>query len=822
MAGVTLGLVISGSTPPRILVMVSAGSGLLVLALGFLHRLQVLRSPIAGMVSFGILGMLTGQLAAATLPAPSSLTRCFESPPTLYLAEVASPATFQEERARIPIRLISALGPDRDRPVDADVLLTIGRVSETSPRWLPGDRFLARLTVRPIRGLNNPGGFDYVKYQAERGIHGRAYLPDDRSLLRVREPLPADTFPGRFVSGVSSGFEAFRQDARWWLQKSLAPDVADFYGALLLGYSLPPKWSDHLNRTGLSHLLSISGLHLGLVGLGVFWLSCLALRWLAPGLLQRVSDQQIARWPALLAVAAYAMLSGLAIPTWRSLIMFALLTWAVLRFRLPDAMSTLALAACTILLAWPHSIGQPSFQLSFGAMVGIFVLYPRIASRVFKGGCSFAAEAGLAGRLLKPFAEAFWVSLAVNLMILPILIHHFHGVSLAGFIANTLLVPVVGLVVLPMGLAGLVLLTVQETLALWIFQVGAWVVEACLWVILRLSGLSWAYFWVGAPSLAAVAAYYSGLAILQFRWALRKKIVILTGLTLVAVMAQLIPLEAGDWDDAAKLRVHIIDVGQGLSTLLRFPSGETMLVDGGGFYDDSFDLGRATLAPFLWQAGIHHLDHVVLSHDHPDHRNGLKFILSHFTVGCFWETGLAIGGEDGSRLAVIARQRGIPIRRGQEILGRHSLGGCGVSVLHPTPDFLDRSWDAEDLNNASIVLEVTYGITRLLLPGDIDQALENRLPLASPDGLQTLLVAAHHGSDRSTGPILLERLRPGAAFFSCGQDNVFGFPSPAVLARCRDRGIAVYRTDRHGAIEAVSNGSGWEIKTQVQGPTPWE
>jgi competence protein ComEC len=813
-----LGIVLGREAPrtaPLNLLLAASTLGLFCLVLGIPDRLKALRSHFIGLSTFCLFGLVASFLAAPVLPAPSSLMACFKTPATLYLAEIASPPVFQSEKSRIQVHLHSSIQAGRLRPIRADILLNIGQTPEESSRWLPGDRFLARLDVRPLRGFQNPGGFDYARYQAEKGIHGRAYVPDDRSLVRVREPVQKGWDRLLPQPGIMAFFETFRQECRLWLGMNLPEDVADFYGTLLLGYPLPSRWNDHLNRTGLTHLLSISGLHLGLVSLGVFWLTCLVVRWVIPWILQRTSDQQIARWPALGAAAAYALLSGLALPTWRSLIMLGLFTWAVLRHRSPDAMTTLACAAMGILLAWPNSIAQVSFQLSFGAMIGLFVVYPRIHGLIFLNDRVPSIPNRLIASLLRPFAEAFWVSLAVNAMVLPILIHHFHGISVAGFLANTLLVPLVGFIVLPLGLVGLILLPLQDTLALWVFQAGGWVLEGCLWAILQFSNLSWAYFWVGTVSAGTVVAWYGGLLLLQSRFPWRYRAGGLVALCLLAMSLEVLPLSAGTGLGEPSLRVNIIDVGQGSSTLLRFPNGETMLVDGGGFHDDSFDVGRAVLAPFLWHLGIRRLDHVVLTHDHPDHRNGLKFVLSHFTVGTYWENGIPESPSRPGELAAIAARRRIPIARLPELRKEPIIGACRVSILHPTPNYLKHSWDGRDLNNTSIVLLVNFGKTRVLLPGDIDQSVEALLPADTFPAEGTLLIAPHHGSERSSGPALLDRSRPQAVVFSCGRDNLFGFPSELVLARCRQRSIPVYRTDLDGALEAVSNGTRWEIRPLV-------
>jgi competence protein ComEC len=263
--------------------------------------------------------------------------------------------------------------------------------------------------------------------------------------------------------------------------------------------------------------------------------------------------------------------------------------------------------------------------------------------------------------------------------------------------------------------------------------------------------------------------------------------------------------------ELGKLQVTAIDVGQGTSTLIRFPAGTTMLVDGGGFYNEAFDMGRAVLAPFLWYSGIRRLDYVMLSHDHPDHRNGLRFVLSHFDVGCFWESGLVEGLQTASELPGIAMMRGIPIKQLKEIIGQHTIDGCEVRVIHPDPTYLRSRWDRR-LNNASLVLEIDFGRTSLLLPGDIDQSVEAVLFKDRPPPEQLLLLSPHHGSEHSNPAWLFDTLRPQTVIFSCGYDNLFGFPSPAVLAECTRRNIPSLRTDLLGAIQATSDGRRWETR----------
>ncbi len=251
---------------------------------------------------------------------------------------------------------------------------------------------------------------------------------------------------------------------------------------------------------------------------------------------------------------------------------------------------------------------------------------------------------------------------------------------------------------------------------------------------------------------------------------------------------------------AGHLQVLFVDVAQGSSTLLGYPDGTNMLVDGGGFHDDAFDVGRNVLAPLLWYLGIDKLDTVVLSHDHPDHGNGLRFILSHFRVGSFWESGIRDSSKASAAtdLAAIAANRGIPHKSLEQLQHTPAMATRDVRIRHPSLDYLQSRWDRNNLNNVSLVIEAMHGDTRVLLPGDIDQTVEGILANELRRPGRVLLAAPHHGSQHSSGEALLDSLKPEAVVFSCGYGNWFGFPHETVLQRLRDRGTQLHRTDQRG------------------------
>ncbi len=753
------------------------------------------------------LGTVAGRLAAPSTP--ESLAPYFDKPQTLFLAEVMSAPDFYPKSARLRLRLHSAITDEASTPVAGGVSLTLRSVRQT---WAGGDMLLARMTIDRFHGFNNPGGFDPAPEAAEQGLDARAFIPDDRLLVRVSGEKRGVT--SEITDMGARGLEGFRQRSLTWLQTSLQPDVAAFYAAIMLGYQhlLSKNRLDELNRAGVVHLVCIAGLHLGFVFMVFFWASGNFVRLFFPTVLHHSSDRHFALAGAFLAAALYALIGGLHLPTWRSLLMLAFYFAAFYLYRPPDKLSALCLAAFAILLLNPNNLWNISFQMTFAAMLGLFVIMPRLEWRRRPAHWETEGRAAKwAERLLRPFEHAFRASIAVNCGVLPITAYYFHGISAAGLIANTILVPLVGLVALPLGLFSLALSVASQSLALPFLLAGGRIVEWAQATALWFSRLSWSFLWTGSFHAAQLALFYAALgALLVFRgW--RGKVAAIAAIAIAAwgVSAGSDLLAARD--GAGLLRVTAVDVGQGTSTLVKFPDGETMLIDGGGDFEDSFDYGRNVLAPYLWATGVNKIDWVVLSHDHPDHRNGLKFVLDHFPVGEYWESGVTQEKTGVTSLTEIAQRRGIPIRRIPEIFGDHDIGPCRLSIIHPTLSYVKDTWPGKDLNDVSMVLTIRYGDTNVIIPGDIGQKQESLLFADSPALSSLLLIAPHHGSAHSSSPLLLDRLQPLAVIISCGYHNLLGFPAPPTLERYEERNIPVYRTDLQGAIRADSDGARWTV-----------
>ncbi|MGC9967600.1 MAG: DNA internalization-related competence protein ComEC/Rec2 [Syntrophobacteraceae bacterium] len=733
-----------------------------------------------------------------------------------YTAEVSGGTEYFPERTRTSLRLLWAIKGDREIALNSGVLLGLPRKNPTNPSLFlePGDRVLFRGVLKRFRSYKNPGGFDYVLYQAERGLNAQCFLKDERFVIKLSPP--PGTSPVSILNALRGRIELFRQKTLIWAQKSLDPAPAAFYAAMILGYKtlLDRNWQDHVHQTGLNHLLSVSGLHIGMVSMFVFSLVRLAVRSLRPSILNRMSDKQIALWPALATAVLYAFLAGFGAPTiWRSILTLAVFFGAAFWYRRADSLTVLALAALLILILDPDNLWQIPFQLTFGCVLAIIVIYPGFRKirlhRIFP-----ALEPNRTlGRIISQFEDAFWVSIAVNILLLPLIIFYFDGFALAGVAANILLIPYTGFVILPLGLFSVLIFALSETLAYPVLFVLNYLLWGALRFIEWFTGFTWSYFWTGSMSPAWLFVIYAALGLFFVPFSRKLKIAGLSALAALACVGLVLSHHAAS--NTGALTVDVIDVGQGSSALVRLPSGETMLVDGGGIPDDSYDVGRGVLAPFLWHEGIRRLDYVVVSHDHPDHGLGLRFILAHFDVGSFWTSGIIEKNTKASLCGLdeIALKRKIKIRSFPDLFSDVQIGRVRIRLLHPTPDFLAHG-SKKDLNDDSLVLEISWGETRVILPGDIGRNIELSIIPALEGSMQTLLVAAHHGSHNSNSEEFLDALRPRAIAFSCGYDNQFGFPAPAAIERCVERNIPIYRTDLQGAVHAVSDGLKWTITTE--------
>ena len=681
--------------------------------------------------------------------------------------------------------LAEALAVD-GRPVGGLMRISLDRSLEPP---LVGSRIRFRAGLRSFVNFANPGGFDYAAHMAEQGLLVRAWLGRSSGLTVVDQAGPGAWFPPG---------QASRQRLGRVLDRIPPGEGRALLRALVLGQrgELPARLREAFSALGTAHLLAISGLHLGLV-LGLAFGLLRILPAAAPWLARRLPYTQVALVAALVPAAAYAALAGWSTPTIRALIMAACLAGAVLAGRPYRPEGGLALAALVIGVIWPRAVLGVSFQLSFVAVAAIL-----LAMGFWQRGRN--SEEGGRRWWSVPLGWLM-VSAVVGLAVWPLAARHFHNLPLYSFPANALLVPLVGLVALPLGLlaAGVGLVWAGAGVAL--FTLAAWPAQAAADLALWMSRLPGAVTYVAGPEALTVALVYAaaGAVVLmrgRLRWA--------AGLAALAaaLVSALWPAPQPD----GRLTAWVLDVGQGSSTALRTPGGAVMLVDGGGLPGGYFDLGARVVAPVLWHLGWGRPEVAACSHRQLDHAGGLGFVLEHLGAGQVWVNGPPNRSAAFQRVWDAAQQRGIPLRLPAELPRDMDLAGARVRVLWPPPDGAPGPQE----NDRSLWLGVGLGRTWLWLPGDAGPEVERLVTPHLPDEGEHIVIAPHHGSRGGFTPGLLARLKPSWVIVSAGCHNRHGLPCPDTLARARAAGAQVVSTARRGAVRLVSDGARWHV-------TPW-
>jgi competence protein ComEC len=725
-------------------------------------------------------------------------------------------------RTVVLLDLESVARPEEADPspvqVHGQVRLTIrdsadGKQAVHAPVVYSGDRLRLTAELRRPYGLHNVGLFDALRYAQRQGIVAAASVRADR-LSRL------DGVGGLRDRYLFRPVEQWRARIDRAMAQSLSPPSAALLSALILGetHRLTPEVRDAFAAAGVAHLLSVSGSHLALLAGVIFLLvrgvcRLLPARWLLR-LTLWLSPTQLATLATVPAVIWYTLLAGGRTATIRSLLMLLLYCGAVLLSRPHDLLTALAVAALAVLAVDPLALGSMSFQLSYGAVLGMGLVLMWRSEQVADEQQSEPVFAGSEAEA-RPWWRPWWrrgqlyllLTVAATAATAPLVLYHFRQFSWVGLVSN-LVLPLLGVAVIPLGLlsAWLTLLFSSSTFPL--ASLNEWAVTLFTAVIGWFARWPGAIVHLAAPSPLTVAALYAGMAALV--WGRRIREVHWLGAATCALWA--VVAFAGFLRPDEQLRVSFLDVGQGDAAVITFPSGPSMVIDGGPQYG-TYDTGRAVVAPYLWDHGIRRIDYLVASHPQADHIGGQIALLRLFPVGDVWHNGVHRGGmvaglwqqaaASGSDQMTEIRAAETPIRIGQ----------VRIDLLHPSEAFVplvpdDVEPSGHGLNDSAIVMRVGLGEHRFLFTGDIERPAEAELLRVEADRLPaTVLKVPHHGSRTSSTPEFLESVHPSQAVISVGAYNPYHHPSPPVLEAYEARGIDLLRTDQSGQVVYLTDGT---------------
>ncbi len=633
-----------------------------------------------------------------------------------------------------------------------------GGAADVSPRVSAGERWQFVVRLKRPHGFANPNGFDYEAFLLERGLRATGYIRPRSDARRLQS----------LVNAPSYWIERARERLRDRIKAVLgdAP-TAGVVAALAMGdqRAIPPDQWQVYTRTGVNHLMSISGLHVTMLS-GLAFMLANALWRRSARLTLALPAVKAAAVAGLLTALAYALLAGFAVPAQRTVFMLAVVAAALWSGYAAGATRVLCWALLVVTVIDPWAVLAPGFWLSFGAVAIIMLI-----------SC---------GRLQSPHWLMTWgrVQWAVTLALVPLLLAMFQQVSVISPVANALAIPVVSLVVVPLALAGL--LPPLDAL----LHLSQWVMHGCLIVLEGLSTLPAAAWAQHAPPPWTVIAALAGVVWMLLPWGFPARWL---GITAFLPMFMIVPVPPVD----GTARITVLDVGQGLAVAVQ-TRHHALLFDTGPAFGPTADSGNRVIVPYLRAAGIRRLDALIVSHDDADHTGGALSVLQAVPV-----TNMLSSLPDLDPLILIAA-REQHCQAGQQ----WTWDGVRFDMLHP--EAASYSGPRIKNNDRGCVLKITTAGGSALIPADIERRSEQALLETMPEALRAeVLIVPHHGSKTSSTAEFVQAVAPRAVIFPVGYRNRFKHPHPEVVARYQEIGSALYRTDEGGAISFALQEGKW-------------
>ena len=681
-----------------------------------------------------------------------------------------------EDNRRLKV-VVDARAVFEDRrwhPAKGGIILTV----KEPPLLKKGDVVRFKTRLKEIRNFSNPGGFDYRWYMRRQQVFARGYVKEG-GLVVVREA----------EEGLIDGFRRalLIELSRMGLENQ------GIIKALVLGYRyhIPQDTLDAFRKTSTAHLLAISGLHVGFV-VYIFYGFFLWLLKRSERLMLALNVRKVALLLSFVPAFLYGALSGFQLSTVRALIMVGIFVLLFAMGRVRDLYSALSMAALLILLFSPDSLWDVGFQLSFMAVLAIIYLTPELCSKAY-------SDEPLTMR------KKVWLFLAVTMAAMagtyPILMYHFKTLSLSGVVANPLVVPVVGFVVIPLTLVATAVKPFSDTAAYLLYSGADGVLTPVVWFVKWLAEIPFSYIRTTKPTMVELGLVYGAVFSLPLLLRKKRRYVPVLFVAALLVVQGWWTLKAHTRDE---LRITFLSVGHGDAAVVELPAGKTMVIDGGGLY--GFDTGRL-ISDFLRYRKITRIDYALLSHAQRDHMGGLKTVVEEFSPAEFWWNGT---GSLDEGLKKVLEEEGTEIVIVDATSRARVIEGVRFEFLHP-----ERAGAGSDVNEQSLVVLVEYGRRRFLFTGDIGKDTERRL--LAKDIRADLLKVAHHGSKHSTTEEFLERVSPSLSVISA--DAYGRLPHGDTLKRLRAAGVRVFCTCTDGAVTVSTDGVSLDVKTYLTGKT---
>jgi len=689
----------------------------------------------------------------------------------------------------------------------------------------PGDHFLAKTKISPVRTFSTPGSFNYKKHLAGQSIFLKGWIEFPGNIIKIRT-VKSSAHHFHF-SSLPYFPERIRHHIANFLDKILTQPARGLYKAILIGdrSNVSPSVIDSFTAAGCIHILAISGMHMGLLAI----ITITVITWLlkrSTWLLLHTNVKKIAVSIALIPLIGYALIAGFNIPVLRALLMTTVCIFAII-FDRPGNLLNHILLAALLILAWkPAVIFTASFQLSFSAVISIALIYPLLFSILFQDQpdslsgilktdsapeCSLSENImAFPARFFKWLLAAIILTTAAMLGTLPLLLFHFNRISLVAPFSNLLVEPLICSWSLIVGIIACFFIPLSPLAAGFLFKAGGFGLTFSKKICAFFAGMPFASLRFPTPSLMEITIFYIFLLSIIMAFHLektRKHLAVFTAIFSFFCLLGVPVISEITARVSTSTTVSILDVGHGSAVVLQLPHNRNILVDGGGAVGDNFNIGERVIAPFLWKRKINHLNSVIISHPHADHYNGLPFILANFQPQILWINGTAGDDPEYKKLLKLADRLNIKIKVPQtkEVLFQdndtrlqcvHNGNRSEYGSKKEQISFLSQKLDANDM---SLVLRLETADNSFLFPADISATMANALVSEKRNIQADILLAPHHGSRASMSLDFIEAVRPEYITISAGRNNRFNLPDKS-FSDLEQKGIKVLTTGRDGTL----------------------
>lgn len=695
------------------------------------------------------------------------------------------------------------IGCQENRLTEFDQTIKITVRGQIAPDYTPGDFIAVKTPLAHLKSPTTPGSFNYAEHLARQNIVLTGFLS---SPYLITKAVPPD-----FIKGIPNRWtKRLRHTINLFLDKLFDNDsTGAIYKALLTGdkSSIPVPVKETFIRSGVMHLLAISGLHISLLAFILYTLFYWFLRQ-SEWIILHINTKKTAMLMTVPPLLLYSLLAGGNIPVIRAVIMSILVIAAICSNKRHSLAPIIAFAALIVLSISPDSLTSPSFQLSFAAIISIAYSLPIIQSILSRLDRRIRSD--ISKRVVTWLVSGICVSFAAVLGTAPLLLHHFNRISLVGIPATIVVEPLLCLWSLVSGITAIPFIFLAPDIAEILLLFGSYGIDLSSFIVSFFSSFSFSSIYLPAPHGSVTLLYYTFFFIL---------LVIPPGKTLwktmfsicfsLCILLSFYPprflLNRSD----GSTTIAFLDIGHGSSTCLFLKNNKTILIDGGTLSRQDFDPGKNLIAPFLLSRGIQQIDDIIITHPDSDHYNGIPFLLSHFTVERLWISSAKKSSVCWNNLLKLAYSTKTEVIIPQAPTLVHNDDDSTLKIL------IDTAHTGINEYNEGLVLQFSEEPISILFPGDISGSTEKLLVDENLDIKSDILLATHHGSIHSNTHSFIQRVQPNIIIISSGKTRPSQLSPLKMKQRYPKKGVRILSLYDNGTVFLKINKGKYAIHTSL-------